>query len=149
MGRGAVFRSDADGGSFRSPRAWAFVLLGLDAYCSAVPGDFRATRLRAVLADQLISIFDTVATDDWVWFEDGLAYDNARLPQALIMTGIATKTSRYVDIGLESLRWLVTGKPQRRANSARSARRDLVIDANRRKPSTSNRWRPGRPSRPA
>src|ERR1700723_550449 len=61
---------------FRSPRAWAFVLLGLDAYCSAVADDFRATRLRAVLADRLILIFDTVATDDWVWFEDGLAYDN-------------------------------------------------------------------------
>jgi glycosyltransferase involved in cell wall biosynthesis len=93
---------------FRSPRAWAFVLLGLDAYCSAVPNDFRATRLRAVLADRLVLIFDTVATDDWVWFEDGLAYDNARLPQGLIMTGLATKTARYVDIGLESLRWLVT-----------------------------------------
>ena len=26
--------------------------------------------------------------EDWVWFEDGLAYDNARLPQALIVTGI-------------------------------------------------------------
>jgi hypothetical protein len=55
----------------------------------------------------LILIFDTVATGDWVWFEDGLAYDNARLPHALIMTGLATKTSRYVSIGLESLRWLV------------------------------------------
>lgn len=92
---------------FRSPRAWAFVLLGLDAYCSAVPGDVQATRLRAVLADRLILIFDTVATGDWVWFEDGLAYDNARLPQALIMTGMASKTPRYVNIGLESLRWLV------------------------------------------
>ncbi|WP_246735248.1 glycosyltransferase family 4 protein, partial [Bradyrhizobium sp. S69] len=81
---------------FRSPRAWAFVLLGLDAYCAAVTDDFRATRLRAVLADRLISIFNAVATDDWVWFEDGLAYDNARLPQALILTGIASKTSRYV-----------------------------------------------------
>src|SRR6478736_4029867 len=59
---------------FRSPRAWAFVLLGLDAYCSAIPADLRATRLRAVLADQLTRIFDTVATDDWVWFEDGLSY---------------------------------------------------------------------------
>jgi hypothetical protein len=83
------------------------VLLGLDAYCSAVPGDIRATRLRSVLADQLIRIFDTVATDDWVWFEDGLSYDNARLCQALIVTGIASETPRYVDIGLETLRWLV------------------------------------------
>jgi hypothetical protein len=92
---------------FRSPRAWAFVLLGLDAYCTAVADDVRAIRLRALLADRLISIFDAVATDDWVWFEEGLAYDNARLSQALIVTGVASKTSRYVDTGLKSLRWLV------------------------------------------
>jgi len=93
---------------FRSPRAWAFVLLGLDAYCTTVTDDVRATRLRPLLADRLISIFDAVATDGWVWFEEGLAYDNARLSQALIMTGIVSKTPRYVDTGLKSLRWLVT-----------------------------------------
>ena len=49
---------------FRSPRAWAFVLLGLDAYCTAVADDLRAIRLRALLADRLMSIFDTVASDD-------------------------------------------------------------------------------------
>ena len=49
-----------------------------------------------------------VATKDWVWFEEGLAYDNARLPQALMMTGMATQTPGYVDAGLRSLRWLMT-----------------------------------------
>jgi hypothetical protein len=43
-----------------------------------------------------------------VWFEEGLAYDNARLPQALMMTGMATQTPGYVDAGLRSLRWLMT-----------------------------------------
>jgi hypothetical protein len=42
-----------------------------------------------------------------VWFEEGLAYDNARLPQALIVTGMATQTRGYVDAGLRSLRWLM------------------------------------------
>jgi glycosyltransferase involved in cell wall biosynthesis len=93
---------------FRSPRAWAFTLLGLDAYCAAVTDDVRATQLRAMLADRLVSGFDAVATDDWRWFENGLAYDNARLPQALILTGVATKTPGYLDVGLKSLHWLVT-----------------------------------------
>jgi hypothetical protein len=43
-----------------------------------------------------------------VWFEKGLSYDNARLPQALIAAGLATKTKAHVDAGLRSLRWLVT-----------------------------------------
>jgi hypothetical protein len=56
----------------------------------------------------LISIMSVVATKEWVWFEEGLAYDNARLPQALIVTGISTGAPAYVEAGLRSLRWLMT-----------------------------------------
>jgi hypothetical protein len=93
--------------SFSSPRAWAFCLLGLDAYCSTVKGNAPAARLRLSLADRLISMLESVETENWVWFEEGLAYDNARLPQALILTGIATGTPAYTKAGLKSLRWLM------------------------------------------
>ncbi|WP_029584762.1 glycosyltransferase family 4 protein [Bradyrhizobium sp. URHD0069] len=92
----------------RSPRAWAFTLLGLDAYCAVAPHDLHAREVRHSLADTLMSALAAVATPDWVWFEEGLAYDNARLSQALIMTGMATQTPDYVDAGLRSLRWLMT-----------------------------------------
>jgi glycosyltransferase involved in cell wall biosynthesis len=94
--------------NFSSPRAWAFTLLGLDAYCVARPDDALARPLRSMLAARLMLILSTVETNDWVWFEEGLAYDNARLPQALILTGLSTKTPAYVESGLRSLRWLVT-----------------------------------------
>ncbi len=55
-----------------------------------------------------MSILSAVETKDWVWFEEGLSYDNARLPQALIVTGDATGTPTYVEAGLRSLRWLMT-----------------------------------------
>ena len=93
---------------FRSPRAWAFTLLGLDAYCTAAAEDFLAGRVRHRLAAKLIAILSTVETKDWVWFEEGLAYDNARLPQALIVTGNSTGSTGYVEAGLRSLRWLMT-----------------------------------------
>lgn len=92
---------------FRSPRAWAFTLLGLDAYCEAAAEDAGARLVRRLLADRLIFILSAVETKDWVWFEDGLAYDNARLPQALIVTGMSTGTPAYVAAGLRSLRWLM------------------------------------------
>jgi glycosyltransferase involved in cell wall biosynthesis len=94
--------------AFRSPRAWGFTLLGLDAYCAAIPNDARALGSRTVFADRLMSILASVETPGWVWFEEGLAYDNARLPQALMLTGLATHTSAYVDAGLRSLHWLMT-----------------------------------------
>jgi glycosyltransferase involved in cell wall biosynthesis len=94
--------------AFRSPRAWAFTLLGLDAYCAAAPNDLFARDVRPVLADRLMTILASVETPDWVWFEAGLAYDNARMPQALLVTGMTTRTAIYTDAGLRSLRWLMT-----------------------------------------
>jgi glycosyltransferase involved in cell wall biosynthesis len=92
---------------FSSPRAWSFTLLGLDAYCAAVAQDANARSLRELLANQLLAILTRVETQDWSWFEEGLAYDNARLPQALILTGSATGIAHYRNAGLRSLHWLM------------------------------------------
>lgn len=94
--------------SIHSPRASAFTLLGLDAYCAVVSDDRRAWEIRGILAERLMSGLAQVETPDWAWFEEGLAYENARLPQALIVTGMATRTPRYIEAGLRSLRWLMT-----------------------------------------
>jgi glycosyltransferase involved in cell wall biosynthesis len=93
---------------FCSPRAWAFTLLGLDAYHAASPTDSRAKHMRKLLADRLMFILSLAGTEDWVWFEEGLAYDNARLAQALIVTGISMGVPEYIEAGLKSLRWLMT-----------------------------------------
>ena len=92
--------------TFVSPRAWAFTLLGLDAYCAAVVNDAAAERMRDLLAGRLISRLVAAETSDWVWFENVLAYDNARLPQALIVTGLSTSTEGQIAAGLRSLTWL-------------------------------------------
>ena len=94
--------------AFASPRAWAFTLLGLSAYCAVAPEDFHAQGVRHLLADRLMSSLASVETPDWVWFEEGLAYDNARLPQALMLTGMAMQMPDYIAAGLRSLRWLMT-----------------------------------------
>jgi glycosyltransferase involved in cell wall biosynthesis/uncharacterized membrane protein len=93
---------------FKSPRAWAFVLLGLDAYCTAIPNDLSAAEMRTTLSDKLVSLLKKVESRDWVWFEEGLSYDNARLCQALIVTATATTSAIYLDAGLRSLKWLLT-----------------------------------------
>jgi glycosyltransferase involved in cell wall biosynthesis len=93
---------------FSSPRAWAFSLLGLHAYCTLAAGDLFANRIRKLLADRLMALFAANQHNDWHWFENVLAYDNARLPHALIGTGLATNTAAYVETGLKSLRWLMS-----------------------------------------
>jgi glycosyltransferase involved in cell wall biosynthesis len=93
--------------AFGSPRSWAFTLLGLDAYCAARPDDGLAAAARPRLAARLLALLAAVETSDWVWFEEGLSYDNARLPQALIVTGAATGAPETIEAGLRALRWLI------------------------------------------
>jgi glycosyltransferase involved in cell wall biosynthesis len=93
--------------SFSSPRAWSFALLGLDAYCASVAEGSVANRLRGLLANKLVALLIAAETRGWEWFEESLAYDNARLSHALIVTGRATHTPSYVNAGLRSLRWLM------------------------------------------
>ena len=95
--------------SFQSPRAWAFALLGLEGFRAAgVTQDARAAELQHLLAGRLLAILGSIETPAWVWFEDGLSYDNARLPQALIVTGACVGNPAYLAAGLRSLRWLMT-----------------------------------------
>lgn len=93
--------------AFTSPRAWAFTLLGLAPYCAVYAEDYAAAGLRAELADRLEKLLSAREGPEWTWFENGLSYDNARLPQALIVTGAAMRSANIVEAGLRSLRWLV------------------------------------------
>ena len=42
---------------------------------------------------------------DWNWFEDYLTYDNARLPQALLLAGRRLNDERLVELGQTTLAW--------------------------------------------
>ena len=50
--------------------------------------------------------YETNSSHDWLWFEDVVTYDNARLPHALILTGRWANQPDLLEIGLKSLRWL-------------------------------------------
>ena len=92
--------------SFTSPRAWAFAIIGLQEYLRTLGGDLMANQLREELAQRLRSLYQANASPDWLWFEQSVTYENARLPQALIMTGRWANQSDLLDAGLKTLRWL-------------------------------------------
>jgi hypothetical protein len=93
---------------FRSPRAWAYTLLGIQEYLDSYPGDRNAQKVRSALAGRLLEMYESVRRPDWRWFEDIVAYANARLPQALLLVGSACSDDRMVSAGLEALDWLST-----------------------------------------
>ena len=93
---------------FKSPRACAFALLGLQEYLDSFPGDRAALSASDAVANRLLNSYRAVHSTDWNWFENGLAYSNARLPQALIRAGMRSANHEMVLAGLEALDWLTT-----------------------------------------
>ena len=55
----------------------------------------------------MLALLATARRPEWEWFEIVLAYDNARLPEALIRAGIALKRNDLVTTGLETLDWII------------------------------------------
>ena len=89
-----------------SPRALAFTMLGASAALAARP-DHGATRECLEHGVKVLThLLDASRRPDWAWFEAVLAYDNPRLPQALIEAGRALNDDAAVAAGLESLRWI-------------------------------------------
>jgi glycosyltransferase involved in cell wall biosynthesis len=93
---------------FTSPRAWAFTLLGIHEFLRGTQDDAELHRMRAVLTAKLVGLWRACATEDWPWFESSATYDNARLCQALILSGQWMPDPEALEIGLKSLAWLAS-----------------------------------------
>jgi glycosyltransferase involved in cell wall biosynthesis len=88
-----------------SIRTAAYATLGL-ARLDPDRLDDPARRLLERCVTQLEDAYEASSDDVWRWFEDALTYDNARLPHALIIGGVALDRDHAVAAGLESLAWL-------------------------------------------
>ena len=92
----------------KSPRTWAYTLLGIYEYFRRLSGDRLAAQARDMLTQRLIDLFEKTASEDWPWFEGSLSYANALLSHVLILSGRWADNPRAFDIGLRSLRWLTS-----------------------------------------
>lgn len=93
-------------------RSLAFSCLGLCGLASARTNAFRGDSAeRRALEAAAHTLFDALKRESkpgWTWFEPTLAYDNARLPEALIVAGRCLQAPAMRDAGLEALAWLTT-----------------------------------------
>ena len=91
---------------FTHPRAIAFTIIGIHAYLCSSSANDRARGVLMRLSDRLMQQFRDFATTDWPWCTDTLTYDNARLPQALILAGWWFDDTETLEMGVRALGWL-------------------------------------------
>jgi glycosyltransferase involved in cell wall biosynthesis len=89
-----------------SPRAWAFAIIGIHEYLRRFSGDRMANQIRNELAARLLLLYEKSRSPSWQWYEAGLTYCNAVLPQAMLMCGQWIPNGAMTEAGLESLKWL-------------------------------------------
>jgi hypothetical protein len=90
---------------FDSPflRANAFAVLGSTEALYVSPDHHSARHI----LERCIGHLSVRDDDRWPWPEDRLAYDNARIPEALMAAGALLATDGLIDAGLRLLEWLV------------------------------------------
>ena len=91
---------------FTSPRAVAFAVIGLHALLSCNRGSSQIETMCRMLSDKLMQWFRNVSSEDWPWCEETLTYDNARLPQALLLSGQWLGDDEMLQTALRALTWL-------------------------------------------
>ncbi len=93
--------------NIKSPRAVAFIILGLYFYNKAKPCPENISKIRES-ADHLISLYNDNSSDDWNWFESYLTYSNSKLPESLFYSYLITKNKKYLEIAESSLDFLIS-----------------------------------------
>lgn len=94
--------------SFTSPRSWAFTILGIHEFLSVHENHGQANEMARDMVRRLIELWSAHHDESWPWFELSVTYENARICQALIVSGQRYNDPEALEIGLKSLRWLVS-----------------------------------------
>jgi len=91
---------------FTSPRAVAFTVIGIHAFLPGNRDNIQVETLCRILSDKLMQWFRNLSSQDWPWCEETLTYDNARLPQALLLSGQWLGNEEMLQIAMHALTWL-------------------------------------------
>lgn len=91
----------------QSPRAIAFTITGLYHLNKVKDSQILKSNIKK-LADILVSHYKTNSRPEWQWFEPYLTYSNSKLSEALLHTYKVTKEPHYLEIGLETLNFLIS-----------------------------------------
>ncbi|MCL5730146.1 MAG: glycosyltransferase [Candidatus Pacearchaeota archaeon] len=90
----------------KSPRSLSFIIQGLYFY-NRIANSAKIRRHISKLADYLVSLYKSSSNPSWNWFEPYMTYANSKLPESLLYAYLATGKREYLDIGLESLDFLL------------------------------------------
>jgi glycosyltransferase involved in cell wall biosynthesis len=91
--------------SIKSPRAVAFIIIGLYFYNQEKKSNDIQIK---ELSNYLISLYFKYSDEEWNWFENYFTYSNSKLSEALFYSYKMTKEEKYLRVAKDSLNFLIS-----------------------------------------
>jgi glycosyltransferase involved in cell wall biosynthesis len=92
--------------SLKYLRGQANTIIGVSLYLQLHPTDDGMVNELVKLTQPLIDAYESTHSEDWPWFEEGMTYDNAILPLALLHSCEITGNERAKEIALKTMAFL-------------------------------------------
>ncbi|RVU00018.1 glycosyltransferase [Mucilaginibacter limnophilus] len=92
--------------NLRYLRGMANTIIGISLYLQAVPTDEGMMAELIRLTQPLIDAFKNTSDNEWHWFEEGMTYDNAILPLALLHSCEITGNEEAREVAMKSMEFL-------------------------------------------
>jgi glycosyltransferase involved in cell wall biosynthesis len=93
--------------NLESPRAIAFCIKGLNCFYQ-YGQDPETLKIIIQLADNLVSKYHGVSSENWQWYEPYLTYANALLPEAVLIAGKCTNNQLHKSIAKKTFDFLLS-----------------------------------------
>ncbi len=90
-----------------SLRGKAYSIIGLSYYLKRFPEEADIKELLRRNAGLLVEAFEERSSEDWLWFEDELTYDNAVVVQALFVAGQVCEEAVFRETAVRSCEFLL------------------------------------------
>lgn len=105
-GRQIFFDAVPNFEKLKSIRSIANTIIGISYYLQSSPNDEAIRETLRKLAYKLVDQYKRNKTENWVWFEELLAYDNAILPLSLLHAAGILNDENIRDTALETMHFL-------------------------------------------
>ncbi|MCU0287164.1 MAG: glycosyltransferase family 4 protein [Acidobacteria bacterium] len=89
-----------------SPRAIAYIIIGMCHYLHRFPGDETVKKTMKQMTEKLVNQYEIEKDGDWHWFEENLTYANGILPLALLHSLEIIPDEKTYNIAMESMDFL-------------------------------------------
>jgi len=106
MGRMIFFNAHPNFKKLKSIRSIAYTIMGISYYLRSNPSDDGMIELLKDLTKVLTKHFELNSNENWKWFEELLAYDNALLPLSLLHAAEILNDARIREIAISSMDFL-------------------------------------------